>query len=236
MNLQEITKTIKKSWKWIWNSDSIWSWIIALILIFVIIKFIFFPGLSLIQGTSLPLAGVESSSMDHSSLKYCLSDPTNTQGICPRYSDDYEICGVKSDKQTFYNLDNYWQTCGSWYEQKSISKEEFSKFPMNNGFSKGDIIIVWGRFTPKIGDIIIFKPNAGATRQTPIIHRIVKIENGIIQTKGEHNPDQIKLPNNLNIDETHITKDQMIGKAIFKIPYLGYIKIWASELTGRIFG
>ena len=224
MNISDIKNTIKKSWNWIWNSESIWSWLVALILIFVFIKFIFFPGLSFIQGTSLPLAGVESSSMDHQIVL-----------------DDYRrltLCGNIYSKQDveYKDFDEYWQTCGSWYESRNITKEQFSKFTMKDGFSKGDIIIVWGRFTPKIGDIIIFKPNAGATSQTPIIHRIVKIDNGIIQTKGEHNEAQITLPNDKNIDETHITQNQIIGKAVFKIPYLGYIKIWASQLTGKILG
>ena len=60
---------IKKAWNWIWKSNSIWSWIIALAIIYIFIKFIFFPGLSLITGTILPLAGVESSSMDHQIVK-----------------------------------------------------------------------------------------------------------------------------------------------------------------------
>ena len=224
MAFKDIIKSIKKSWNWIWNSDSIWSWIVALILIFVFIKFIFFPTLSLIQGTSLPLAGVESSSMDHQIV-----------------IDDYgrlALCGKIYSKQDIENknLDEYWETCGNWYENNGISKQEFSGFPMKNGFSKGDIIIVWGRFTPKIGDIIIFKPNKESLKQTPIIHRIVKIEDGIIQTKGDHNEMQITRPNDYNTDETNITKDQVIGKAVFKIPYLGYVKIWATQLTGKIIG
>ena len=56
---------VKKYWHWVWHSDSIWSWLVALVIIFVAVKFIFFPTLSLIFGNELPLAGVESSSMDH---------------------------------------------------------------------------------------------------------------------------------------------------------------------------
>jgi len=222
MTFQDVTKAIKKSWNWIWSSDSIWSWVVALILIFLFIKFIFFPGLSLIQGTSLPLAGVESSSMDH-------------QIVVDDYG-RFTLCGNIYSKENIVhkNFEEYWETCGNWYEQRDITKQEFNSFSLKNGFSKGDIIIVWGRFTPKIGDVIIFKPNAESLKQTPIIHRIVKIENGIIETKGDHNEAQITLPNDYNTDETHIASSQIIGKAVFKIPYLGYIKIWASELTGKI--
>jgi signal peptidase I len=235
MSFQDTKNTIKKSWKWIWNSDSIWSWLIALVIIFLFIRFIFFPGLSLIQGTSLPLAGVESSSMDHSSLKYCAN--YDNFGNCVYYSTDYEICGNRFDSRMFFNSDKYWETCGNWYLKKSITKDEFNSFPMKNGFSKGDIIIVWGRFTPKIGDIIIFKPNGASLAPNPIIHRIVSINNGIIETKGDHNSEQLHASNNIyKTDETTITKDQIIGKAVFKIPYLGYVKIWASDLTHKITG
>ncbi len=221
MALNEIGANIKKAWRWIWNSDSILSWIVALIFIYVIVKFIFFPGLSFIMGTNLPLAGVESSSMDHHVVK-----------------DDYgrlTLCGPNENK--INNFDDYWDVCGKWYEDRNITKQEFMKFPLSNGFSKGDIIIVWGRFTPKIGDIIIFKPNKESSAPRPIIHRIVSIENNIFQTKGDHNELQLTALNNIyNTDETNIQKEQIIGKAIFKIPFLGYVKIWTVEIINRIFG
>lgn len=64
-----LKKGLKKFWKkfWflLWKDDSWKGWIFSVILLFVFIKFIFFPGLSLITGTSLPLAIVESCSMYH---------------------------------------------------------------------------------------------------------------------------------------------------------------------------
>ena len=224
MDLKEIRKNVKKSWNWIWNSDSILSWIVALIVIYVGVKFIFFPVLSLLMGTSLPLAGVESSSMDHQIV-----------------GDDYgrlNLCGnlYSSETDEHINFNEYWERCGTWYEERGISKEEFSKFTLRNGFRKGDIIIVWGRFTPKIGDTIIFKPNQESKAPRPIIHRIVKIENGIIETKGDHNADQLNSENNIyETDETNIMESQIIGKAIFKIPYLGWVKIWFVDLINAIF-
>lgn len=55
----------KKFWFIIWEDDSFKGWIISIIFIFVVIKFIFFPLLNLTTGTSLPLAIVESCSMHH---------------------------------------------------------------------------------------------------------------------------------------------------------------------------
>ena len=226
MKLKKLPKELKKIWDWIWNSDSLLSWIIALILIFIFVKFIFFPILSLIMGTSLPLAGVESSSMDHQIIKDDL-------GIL-------SLCGIYTkNKIEFMDFNEYWRFCGEWYEENGITKNEFSEFPLKNGFKKGDIVIVYGRFEPKIGDIIIFKANSESLAPRPIVHRIVKIDNknlAIIQTKGDHNEKQLSKDNNyLKTDETKIFEDQIIGKVVFKIPYLGWFKIWVTDLLKFIF-
>ncbi|MFH1500544.1 MAG: hypothetical protein ABIE22_01210 [archaeon] len=55
----------KKFWNFVWYEDSLASWIVSLILAFIIVKFIFFPLLSLTFNTSLPLVVVESCSMYH---------------------------------------------------------------------------------------------------------------------------------------------------------------------------
>ena len=215
---------IKKFWNWVWKSDSLWSWIVALVLIYVFIRLIFFPTISLIMGTQLPLAGVESSSMDHQIVK-----------------DDFgklNLCGniYSREENKHINFDDYWKTCGGWYDGRNITKEIFSGFSLKNGFRKGDIIVVWGRFAPKVGDIVIFKPNPESRAPRPIIHRIAYIGDGIIQTKGDHNEGQLISSNNAhNTDETLIKPDQLIGKAILKIPYLGWVKIWFVELINKLF-
>jgi len=220
MNTSKLRQDIKKTWNWIWYSDSFLSWIVALALIFILIKYIFFPTLSFIMGTQLPLAGIESSSMDHQIIK----DDKKKYNLCGNFY-------LKKD-DSYINFDDYWDECGKWYENKRIEKSDFKEFPLKNGFRKGDIVIVWGRFAPKIGDVIIFKPNSESLAPRPIIHRIVNIdENNIIQTKGDHNGQQLTVSNNLyKTDETKINQDQIIGKAIIKIPYLGWPKIWLTEI------
>ncbi len=58
-------KLWKKFWFIVWKDDSPKGWIISIIFLFVLIRFIFFPTLSFVTGTSLPLAIVESCSMYH---------------------------------------------------------------------------------------------------------------------------------------------------------------------------
>ena len=55
----------KKFWFLLWKDNSFKGWIFSIVFLFVIIKFVFFPLMSLVTGTALPLAIVESCSMYH---------------------------------------------------------------------------------------------------------------------------------------------------------------------------
>ena len=66
MKIKEgLNKFLQKFWFIVWKDDSLKGWIFSIIFLFIFIKFIFFPVLSLMTGTSLPLAIVESCSMYH---------------------------------------------------------------------------------------------------------------------------------------------------------------------------
>ena len=58
-------KSLKKFWWLLWKDDSFKGWAFSVIFLFLFVKFLFFPFLSLVTGTSLPLAIVESCSMYH---------------------------------------------------------------------------------------------------------------------------------------------------------------------------
>ena len=181
---------LKKVWHFIWEDNSVWSWIANIVLAFVLIKFIVYPGLGFLLQTSHPVVAVVSESMQHDGA-----------------------------------FDNWWDKAGTWYTDNGISKEDFSNFALKNGFDKGDIMVIRGKKPENImvGDIIVF----WSARKDPIIHRVVKKwqENRAyyFQTKGDHNPASIKNP---FLDETKTSQEQIVGNAVFRIPLLGYIKIW----------
>lgn len=205
--MAEIKKELKHFWNWLWNSESWLSYLVFLVIVFIVVKFIFLPGLGLIFGTALPLAIVESSSMEHYSI-------SGTNPNC----NGYDICGNCENTKNFFNKDNYWTTCGTWYEQNTnVTKEQFNNFRLSNGFRKGDLMIIYGKKTVEIGDIIVF--NAGTNH--PIIHRVISLNP--IQTKGDHNPSQLSV-------ETNIQENQIIGTALAKVPYIGWIKIFFVDL------
>ena len=61
-----IKNHIKRFWAFL-KKDTWGSWVVSLLLIVILIKFIFFPALSLLTGSTLPLVVVESCSMYHES-------------------------------------------------------------------------------------------------------------------------------------------------------------------------
>lgn len=89
-------------------------------------------------------------------------------------------------------------------------------------FFRGDMIIVYGSKDFKVGDIIVFEV---PDRKYPIIHRVISFENGFIRTKGD---------NNFGEDpESWKTKiEDVYGKAMIKIPILGWVKIVFVDVTG----
>jgi len=183
---------LKKVWHFIWIEDSLASWIVNVILAFLIVKFIIYPLLGLLLGTGYPVVAVVSGSMEHNGLDF----------------------------------DSWWANNGNWYENEGFTKEEFYDYSFRNGFNKGDIIILRGINAENIkrGNVIVYSTNR---YKYPIIHRVVKKEGElgsyIVETKGDNNSQQ---------DPEEISEDKLIGKAIFRIPFLGWIKIIFTWMIG----
>lgn len=173
---------LKKAWHFIWYDDSLLSWFLNVIIAFILVKFLVYPGIGLILGTSHPLVAVVSCSMEHNA-----------------------------------DFDNWWQANEEWYENTNISKEEFNQFHFKNGINQGDIMVLKDRENIKTGDVIVFNG-----RGNPIIHRVVEEKEQGFRTKGDNNP----------VPDAGMTND-IIGEAIFRIPYLGWIKIAFNGLIGQ---
>ncbi|MCX8194168.1 MAG: signal peptidase I [Candidatus Pacearchaeota archaeon] len=186
----------KAIWNFLWKSNSVLSWIVDIVLIFLIVKFVIFPLAGLVLGTSLPFVIIESRSMEHEGP-----------------------------------FDYWFSLHGRWYIENNITAQEIKDYwPWQSGLNKGDIVVVKGSRNKdyKKGDVIIFKIKE---QKTPIIHRIIKIEekntNGTIErifsTKGDHNDGQLPY-------ELEIKSEQIIGKAWFRVPWLGWMKLFFVEL------
>jgi signal peptidase I len=128
-------KGIKTVWQFLWESNSAWSWIVDFILAFVIIKFIFFPALSLIFASPLPMVIVESQSMIH-------------QGDFDEWWGSYgQWYGQKNITEEQFK---------DWSFQGGINKGDIIVVQGQSDYKKGDIIIfkVSTQTTPIIHRIV----------------------------------------------------------------------------------
>jgi len=101
------------------------------------------------------------------------------------------------------------------YSDYGLNYSNTSNWVLKGGFTKGDIIFVISPKNLKIGDVLIF--NAGQTN--PIIHRVINIDGaGKVTTKGDNNFGLLDA-------EKKISEEQFVGKAVFKIPAIGWIKL-----------
>lgn len=196
-------KTAKKIWHFIWDEESIWSWLANIVLAFFLIKFIVYPGLGLIFGTQFPIVAVVSGSMEHKAA----FDTWWSKECCQTRD-----CTIKKQQTEIYN---------KW----GITKEQYTNFPFTSGFNKGDIMVLTAPKNLEIGDVLVF---AVQDRPDPIIHRIVEKNNANEQTTYNTQGD-----NNCGATadfEKSISKERLLGKAYFKIPLLGWLKIAFVEI------
>jgi signal peptidase I len=215
---------LKKAWYFIWESDSILSWIINIGLAFVIIKFVVYPGLGFLMQTDYPIVAVVSGSMEHKTPHPCV-DFNKKTNECLKYDEmSYYICDKKFDTKQSSDFDSFWNFCGKWYlNNTKITREEFLNFRWRNGFNTGDIMVLRGVKPEKIevGDTIVYFSRAASY---PIIHRVVEIkkseDNYTFITKGDHNA----------VSDYPVDQNQLLGRAIARIPMLGWIKISAVKL------
>ncbi len=103
------------------------------------------------------------------------------------------------------------------YKSLGFSKENFKQLLFKNGFDKGDLMILYSAKSVSSGDVIVFMTNE---RPDPIIHRVVSIfdDGKFYKTKGDNNCESIDF-------EKRIPKDRVIGKAVIRLPYLGWVKL-----------
>jgi hypothetical protein len=196
---EKTKKGFKKFWFLLWNDNSFKGWMFSIIFLFIFIKFIFFPFLNLVTGTSLPMAIVESCSMHHQNNFF---SSFNT------WFDKHE------SKYEEFNINK------SEFEKFEI-RRGFSKGDIL-------FIVKADPEKLKVGDVIAFHSGTKGTPVIHRIISIEE-ENGerFFNTLGDNNA-KILVPNNNagGIDERNITSEQLVGKAVFRIvPWFGWVKL-----------
>ena len=217
----------------IWSGDTWWAFFVHIGLALLLIRFVLYPLLGVIFATGFPIVAVVSGSMEHAYVPFS-SLPAPEGQMIYQYCDKVNLRSSPFFiRKEFTDFSVFWQNCGDWYEQKNITAERFSKFPFLHGFNTGDIMILYGTKSDRIevGDVIVFGSNV---RADPIIHRVVATrheETGYyFTTKGDHNAQIFSA-----IGEDRIHDSRYLGKAVLRIPYLGWVKIYFTKLISPFF-
>lgn len=237
----DVKKLLRRIWFVLWEDDSPLSILVSFVVAYLVIQYALYPGLGLVLGTHYPVVAVISGSMEHRAVSECVRYQQTAHGErCVEQSPLPVICGVELNASGHVTPSEYWHLCGSWYAQRGISQQAFDTFPFQNGFNTGDIMVLRSAKNVHLGDVIVFQ----SLTKEPIIHRVVGIKQTsrgtVYETKGDHNAGQIVEYTNQSvqgvtvrvpiIDETNVNAAQVVGKAWFKIPWLGYPKLWLSRL------
>lgn len=80
----------------------------------------------------------------------------------------------------------------------------------------------------KLYDVITFLSQEIDTRGTPITHRVV----GILETSDGERAYRTKGDNNASEDRALIRQSEVLGKVLFRIPLIGYVKTFLSSRIG----
>lgn len=192
---------IKSFWKFL-NEDSWQSTVVFILLFLLFIMFIFSPILGMLTGFTYSesvIKPVFKSSFPFISLS---SGSMNLVIV--------ESCSMYHRESLEGILEN------SLYDENNISIEDTSSWSLKNGFNKGDIIFSVAPKNIKVGDVIIFDSGKSYVRY-PIIHRVIRLGDNLT-TKGDNNPGLLEY-------EQEIPRERVFAKSVFRIPYLGWIKL-----------
>jgi len=110
----------------------------------------------------------------------------------------------------------------SLYESFNISCQMFNSFPFKNGINVGDLVITipTSYKDVRVGDVVVYI----SPLNHPILHRVVIKNDSFICIKGDNNPGFLPWECPL------YNPNKIVGKAIFRIPYVGYIRIFISKI------
>ncbi len=200
-----INEKLKEFWKFL-NKDSWQSTIVFVLLVLIFIMFIFSPLIGLLTGFSY-------------------SEST----IAPKLKSTFPFVSLSSGSMNLVIV----ESCSMYhsvelediltnkiYSEKGISLEDTEKWNFQNGFTKGDIIFSIAPNNLEVGDVIIFNSGQPNVRY-PIIHRIIRADE-TFTTKGDNNQGLLEY-------EKVILPEQVLARSAFRIPYVGWIKLFFFE-------
>jgi hypothetical protein len=197
----EIKKSLKKFWKFL-NEDSWKSTIVFVLLFLLVVMYLVSPLLGILTGFSYSESVIKIAPSTTFPFVRVTSSPMNLVIV--------ESCSMHHSMDLENIIEN------NIYAENNISLEDTKDWGFKKGFTKGDIIFSIAPRNIEIGDVIIFESNQEEVKY-PIIHRIIR-KNETIATKGDNNFGLLPY-------EKEIQLEQIKAKSVFRIPYVGWIKL-----------
>jgi hypothetical protein len=164
-----VVRFFKKIWFLLWKDNSFKGWAFSLLVIFVMIKFVFFPLLSLVTATPLPLAIVESCSMYHQGSVF-----SNFDSWWMRHDMKYSEIGINKSEFSGFRFED------------GLNKGDIMFIV---GVKPQNI---------KIGDIIIFDAGQQAPVIHRVIHIKDENGTYVFSTEGDNNNGQLSFEKSIN--------------------------------------
>jgi signal peptidase I len=144
------------------------------------------------------------------------------QGLSLAFNTKFPVVTVYSSSMMHKNPN---VTHYNWLEKNfGYSRKFVDSWPFPAGLNVGDVAFVV-KSEYEVGDVIVYKVEG---YKLPVIHRIVALnEDGTFQTKGDNNIGQLSF-------ELKVREEQIHGKVIFALPYMGYPKVALAKIVGGI--
>lgn len=225
------------------EDKSVWSWLANLLLAFVIIKYLVYPVLGLLFGASLPVVAVVSSSMDHNAVHGVVcgtTPPTGYRGTLDQWWDAcgswYSDRGITRDDFSSFSL------------RSGFAKGDIMVITGYGGITLGDVLVYEANQQyPIIHRIVAVHDTPGGTvYATKGDHNVAQIQDYVVvnsvgaasrcHRNGEPMPCGFgalvnkTTPGAIAVfDETDVHESAVIGKAVLRIPLLGWVKIWFTD-------
>ena len=94
---------------------------------------------------------------------------------------------------------------------------------MEPNVKAGGIVVVKSVSNYSVGDVITFRVDQSSQDTPPTTHRVAEVHDNELITKGDANEDS---------DREAILKSQVLGRAVFTLPYLGYVVNFSRSQIG----
>ncbi|WP_336001252.1 signal peptidase I [Halorientalis halophila] len=96
---------------------------------------------------------------------------------------------------------------------------------MEPDIAPGDVVVVDASRDVAVGDVITYEKAGASDGDVPVTHRVIGMQDGEYVTKGDANE---------NADSATVAPENVLGRVVLTIPFIGHVVLWANTPTGYV--